>query len=174
MRTVELQNATKIAPSTGSVLVVSVFGDSGQIAQFSFGMSLIRVGRDPGSDLQLKHKCVSRYHATIMLSGRDIVVYDNDSANGTFVAGKLIREHTLSDGEEIQIGPYRLGVLIKGVTKSEAARIRTVRQESNTVTEAIEESVAAGVYAPDAPPKTKTIELAPNGQVTTDPGRTNS
>jgi len=144
----------------GNVMVVSVFSESGQIAQFSYGMSLIRIGRDPGSDLQLKHKSVSRYHATVMLSGREIIVYDNDSANGTFVSSNRIHERTMADGEDIQIGPYRLSITVRGVTKSEASRIRAVRQESHTITEAINEpSDISAPVAPDSPPGTNTVEM---------------
>jgi len=67
------------------------------------------IGREPGVSIRLDSPKVSRNHARIVVSGRNLGVEDLASKNGTFVRGARINEPTrLTPGDEIQIGPIRL------------------------------------------------------------------
>jgi pSer/pThr/pTyr-binding forkhead associated (FHA) protein len=68
-----------------------------------------RIGRSEESDLFLNDLTVSRKHAVLTVKGRDVLIEDLGSLNGTFVNGNLIEERTkLKDGDIIQIGRFRL------------------------------------------------------------------
>jgi pSer/pThr/pTyr-binding forkhead associated (FHA) protein/tetratricopeptide (TPR) repeat protein len=63
------------------------------------------VGRVPGVDIQIEDDSVSRRHAEIVLQGRDVVLRDLGSANGTNVNGApLTEEMILAPGDIIQFG----------------------------------------------------------------------
>jgi hypothetical protein len=67
------------------------------------------VGREPGVSIRLDSPKVSRNHARVTASGREVSVEDLGSKNGTFVRGVRIQEPTrLKPGDDIQIGPIKL------------------------------------------------------------------
>ena len=62
------------------------------------------LGREPGCDIVIADRLVSRHHARITLSPRGILLEDLGSKNGTHHNGKLIQDTTLlDDGDVIQI-----------------------------------------------------------------------
>lgn len=65
------------------------------------------VGRAIENDVVLEAKSVSRRHALIGWVGGRYLLEDLGSTNGTFVMGKRISRHQLSDGEEISFGGVR-------------------------------------------------------------------
>ncbi len=67
----------------------------------------ISVGTDPSNNLsfdQSKDKRTSPFHAEISLQGCDYVLKDLDSANGTFVNNRQIKEVVVHDGDLIEFG----------------------------------------------------------------------
>lgn len=62
------------------------------------------VGRAETNSFPLADPKVSRRHSQIKRKGKDYVIIDLKSSNGTFVNGERVDEHVLSDGDEIQIG----------------------------------------------------------------------
>lgn len=63
------------------------------------------VGRDAGVALQIEHPTVSRQHAQLLKNGKDLVLVDMGSANGTRVNGvKLTAPTTLKEGDNIEFG----------------------------------------------------------------------
>ena len=65
----------------------------------------IVVGREPDRDLALTADAmISRTHARIANENGDFVVYDNNSANGTFVNGQKIAMQLLVIGDQVQFG----------------------------------------------------------------------
>lgn len=71
-----------------------------------------RIGRSGAADVRLDHATVSRRHALIVLteSGK-LRALDDRSLNGLFVNGKRVEWAPLADGDELEIGRYRLHVL---------------------------------------------------------------
>jgi FHA domain/zinc-ribbon domain len=66
------------------------------------------IGRSPECGIFLDDVTVSRKHA--VLSDRDgaFIIEDQGSLNGTFVNRKRVESAQLEDGDELQIGKYRL------------------------------------------------------------------
>ena len=54
---------------------------------------------------------VSRNHALLVRRRDGIYIDDLGSLNGSYVNRKRIESHLLSDGDEIQIGKFKLGYL---------------------------------------------------------------
>jgi hypothetical protein len=62
-----------------------------------------RIGRGTDSDLRIDDSGVSRNHVEVIL-GREVVLRDLGSTNGTYVNGVQTAEATLHDGDLIRIG----------------------------------------------------------------------
>jgi FHA domain/zinc-ribbon domain len=69
------------------------------------------VGRRPDSDVFLDDVTVSRDHALVVKRGGDFYLDDLGSLNGTYVNRRRIESHKLSDGDELQVGKYKLTFL---------------------------------------------------------------
>ena len=69
------------------------------------------IGRSPECDIFLDDVTVSRKHAVLMRSDGDFTIEDQGSLNGTFVNRSRIESARLEDGDEVQIGKYRLTFL---------------------------------------------------------------
>ena len=65
-------------------------------------------GRHPESEIFLDDVTVSRRHAEFRRTGDGYTVSDVGSLNGTYVNRDRIDEVSLQDGDEVQIGKYRL------------------------------------------------------------------
>ena len=65
-------------------------------------------GRHPDSDIFLDDVTVSRRHAEITRTGRDYSVRDAGSLNGTYLNRERVDESPLRDGDELQIGSFKL------------------------------------------------------------------
>jgi hypothetical protein len=70
-----------------------------------------RIGRSPECEIFLDDVTVSRNHAVLIERDGTYVVEDQGSLNGTFVNRKRIESATLSEGDEVQIGKYRMTFL---------------------------------------------------------------
>jgi hypothetical protein len=68
----------------------------------------ITIGRDSESDIFLDDITVSRSHAKIFMDGEDFKVGDSGSLNGTYVNRNLVDGATLTNGDELQIGKFKL------------------------------------------------------------------
>ena len=66
------------------------------------------IGRAPDADLFLDDVTVSREHALLERQADGTHVRDLDSLNGTYVNRQRVDEARLADGDELQIGKYRL------------------------------------------------------------------
>jgi pSer/pThr/pTyr-binding forkhead associated (FHA) protein len=67
-----------------------------------------RIGRSPDCDIFLDDVTVSRNHAVLIEDGGSFTVEDQGSLNGTFVNRKRIESVKLENGDELQIGKYRM------------------------------------------------------------------
>ncbi len=87
--------------------------DNGDILQeYPLEKAEVSIGRAPNSDILLsKDKLTSRRHATVRYEDNKYVLYDERSANGTFVNGQQLEEMTprvLQDGDHVGIGEHEL------------------------------------------------------------------
>jgi predicted RNA-binding Zn-ribbon protein involved in translation (DUF1610 family) len=71
-----------------------------------------RIGRSGSADICLDDATVSRRHALIVRTPEDeLRALDDRSLNGLFVNGEQVEWSPLEDGDELEIGRYRLFVL---------------------------------------------------------------
>ncbi len=94
----------------GAALVIRAGG--GRAGEsFPLESDRLSVGRRPDSDVFLDDVTVSRDHALIVRRGSDYYLDDCGSLNGTYVNRRRIDSHRLADGDELQIGKYKLAFL---------------------------------------------------------------
>lgn len=91
---------------TGSALLVLDRGP-GAGRRFVLDRDTTVVGRSD-SDIVLDGVTVSRRHAEFRRQGETFVVVDVGSFNGTYLNRSAVDMATLDDGDEIQIGKFRL------------------------------------------------------------------
>jgi len=82
-------------------------------ARFLLDHDVTTSGRHPDSDIFLDDVTVSRRHAEFHRGGTAFTVRDVGSLNGTYVNRERVESATLSNGDEVQIGKFRL-VFIAG------------------------------------------------------------
>ncbi len=96
--------------SRGAALVIRAGG--GRAGEsFPLEADRLSVGRRPESDVFLDDVTVSRDHALIVRRGSEYHLDDCGSLNGTYVNRRRIDSHRLADGDELQIGKYKLAFL---------------------------------------------------------------
>ena len=71
------------------------------------------IGRSPDCPVFLDDVTVSRKHAVVLERDGHWFIDDQGSLNGTFVNRRRVESAELSDGDEIQIGKYRLTFLTR-------------------------------------------------------------
>jgi hypothetical protein len=94
----------------GTVLQIRSDGDrEGEIV--AVDGDVLTIGRSPQTDLFLDDVTVSRHHARIVIESEGYLIEDLNSLNGTYVNRKRIERHQLFDGDELQIGKFKLAFL---------------------------------------------------------------
>ena len=78
-------------------------------------------GRSPGSDIFLDDVTVSRKHAEFVRSADGFRVRDVGSLNGTYVNREPVDSAVLANGDEVQIGKFRLVFLTGPKTDDSSA-----------------------------------------------------
>lgn len=66
------------------------------------------IGRHPDSGVFLDDITVSRRHAEVIRADHGFTVRDAGSLNGTYVNRERVEESRLDDGDELQIGRFKL------------------------------------------------------------------
>jgi hypothetical protein len=94
----------------GAALVIRAGG--GRVGEsFALNGERMTIGRRPDSDVFLDDVTVSRDHALLVKRGSDYYLDDLGSLNGTYVNRHRIDSHRLEDGDELQVGKYKLTYL---------------------------------------------------------------
>ncbi|MDX6678720.1 MAG: hypothetical protein QOE31_2772 [Solirubrobacteraceae bacterium] len=94
----------------GAALVIRAGG--GRVGEsFALTDDRITIGRRPDCAVFLDDVTVSRDHALIVRRGGDWHLDDLGSLNGTYVNRHRIETHRLQDGDELQVGKYKLTFL---------------------------------------------------------------
>ena len=84
-------------------------------ARYALDSDLVSVGRDPGSDIFLDDITVSRRHAEVARDGARYSIRDVGSLNGTYVNRRIVDQGELNEGDEVQVGKFKL-VFVHGTS----------------------------------------------------------
>ena len=84
-------------------------GRAGEV--FALDGERMTIGRSPDAEVFLDDVTVSRNHALVVRRRDGLYVDDLGSLNGTYVNRHRIESHRLSDGDELQVGKYKLTFL---------------------------------------------------------------
>jgi pSer/pThr/pTyr-binding forkhead associated (FHA) protein len=98
--------------SQGAGLVIRAGG--GRVGEsFPVEGERLAIGRRPESDIFLDDVTVSRDHALLVRRGGEYYLDDCGSLNGTYVNRQRVDSQQLEDGDELQIGKYKLSFLAR-------------------------------------------------------------
>ena len=93
-------------PEGQALLVVKRGPNAG--SRFLLDQATTSAGRHPDSDIFLDDVTVSRRHAEFRSESGTFTVVDVGSLNGTYVNREPVDSASLSNGDEVQIGKFRL------------------------------------------------------------------
>jgi hypothetical protein len=100
----------ELVEAEGAALVIrSGGGRAGE--SFPINEEKMSIGRTPDAPIFLDDVTVSRNHALLVRRRDGVYIDDLGSLNGSYVNRKRIESHLLADGDEIQIGKFKLGYL---------------------------------------------------------------
>jgi hypothetical protein len=100
----------QVVAHEGAAVVIRAGG--GRVGEsFALDHDRMTIGRRPDSDVFLDDVTVSRDHALLVKRGEDYYLDDLGSLNGTYVNRHRIESHRLEDGDELQIGKFKLTFL---------------------------------------------------------------
>ena len=101
-------------PSGSAVVVVKRGPNAG--SRFRLDQPVTTAARHPATDILLDDGTVTRRHAEFRLENGEFSVVDIGSLNGTYLNRKPVQSAELANGDEIQIGKYRLVFLTRPTT----------------------------------------------------------
>lgn len=106
-------------PAGSALLVVKRGPNAG--SRFLLDQPITSAGRHPDSDIFLDDVTVSRRHAEFRLEKNEFHVVDVGSLNGTYVNREPVDSAVLANGDEVQIGKFRL-VFLTGPKQGDSGR----------------------------------------------------
>ena len=98
-----------VAAESGALVIRSGGGRVGQ--SFALQGERMMIGRSPDAEIFLDDVTVSRDHAIIVSRSGEHYLDDLGSLNGTYVNRQRVDSQRLADGDELQIGKYKLTYL---------------------------------------------------------------
>jgi pSer/pThr/pTyr-binding forkhead associated (FHA) protein len=100
----------EVVAAEGAALVIRQGGGrSGE--SFALEGEKITIGRSPDADVFLDDVTVSRNHALLVRRRDGLYIDDLGSLNGTYVNRRRIESQRLANGDELQVGKYKLTYL---------------------------------------------------------------
>jgi pSer/pThr/pTyr-binding forkhead associated (FHA) protein len=100
-----------VAAESGALVIRSGGGRVGQ--SFPLAGERLIIGRSPEAEIFLDDVTVSRDHAVLVRRAGEWFLDDSGSLNGTYVNRRRIDSHRLEDGDELQVGKYKLTYLAR-------------------------------------------------------------
>ena len=99
----------EITAESATLVIRSGGGRAGET--FVIDGDQARIGRSPEAEVFLDDVTVSRNHALLVRRRDGVYIDDLGSLNGTYVNRRRIESHKLQDGDELQVGKYKLTFL---------------------------------------------------------------
>jgi pSer/pThr/pTyr-binding forkhead associated (FHA) protein len=98
-----------VATEGGALVIRSGGGRAGE--SFPIEGDRMSIGRSPDANVFLDDVTVSRNHALLVRRREGLYIDDLGSLNGTYVNRRRIESHKLRNGDELQVGKYKLTYL---------------------------------------------------------------
>jgi hypothetical protein len=92
----------------GGVALLVVRKGPNEGSKYMLDAEVTRAGRHPDSDIFLDDITVSRRHAEVIRRADGFHVIDVGSLNGTYVNRDRVEDTRLANGDELQIGKFKL------------------------------------------------------------------
>ncbi|HWH43131.1 MAG TPA: FHA domain-containing protein [Thermoleophilaceae bacterium] len=105
----EAVDLERVAAQGATLVIRAGGGRSGE--SFALDGERMTIGRSPEAEVFLDDVTVSRNHALIVRRRDGLHIDDLGSLNGTYVNRRRIESHKLVDGDELQVGKYKLSYL---------------------------------------------------------------
>ena len=99
----------RLAAEDATLVIRAGGGRAGEV--FTVKGEQMRIGRSPDAEIFLDDVTVSRNHALLVRRRDGLYIDDLGSLNGTYVNRRRIESHKLHDGDELQVGKYKLTYL---------------------------------------------------------------
>jgi pSer/pThr/pTyr-binding forkhead associated (FHA) protein len=99
----------EIAHADATLVIRAGGGRAGET--FLVSGAQMTIGRSPEAEVFLDDVTVSRNHALLVRRRDGVYIDDLGSLNGTYVNRRRIESHKLQDGDEVQVGKYKLTFL---------------------------------------------------------------
>jgi FHA domain/zinc-ribbon domain len=106
---VETVDLDEVAARGPALVIRAGGGRSGEA--FPLEKDRLTVGRRPDSDIFLDDVTVSRDHAVLVRRNGEYFLDDCGSLNGTYVNRSRVESQRLTNGDELQVGKYKLAYL---------------------------------------------------------------
>jgi FHA domain/zinc-ribbon domain len=107
--TEEREAVEDVAADVPALVIRSGAGRAGE--HFALSAERTSIGRSSSADILLDDVTVSRQHALVLRRPDGLYIEDSESLNGTYVNRHRVESHRLSDGDELQIGKFKLTFL---------------------------------------------------------------
>jgi pSer/pThr/pTyr-binding forkhead associated (FHA) protein len=102
----------EVSAEGATLAIRSGGGRAGEV--FSVAGNRMTIGRSPDAEVFLDDVTVSRNHALLVRKRDGLYVDDLGSLNGTYVNRRRIESHKLQNGDELQVGKYKLTYMEAG------------------------------------------------------------
>jgi len=96
--------------------ILSILNEDVKSSSWLLTNGIHKIGRLDDKEIILDDVTVSRNHGYITVDENNLTIADEESTNGIFVNGELIKESKLTSGTRIQIGKFFL--IVSSVDKS--------------------------------------------------------
>ncbi|MGV0111426.1 MULTISPECIES: FHA domain-containing protein [unclassified Arthrobacter] len=120
------EQASVAALPSGSALLIAHSGPNAG-ARFLLDEDITKAGRHPNADIFLDDVTVSRQHAEFRRTDSGFMVVDTGSLNGTYVNNDRVDSVALRNGNEVQIGKFRLTFYAARAVTAQAAQQTTAQ-----------------------------------------------
>ncbi|HEY7932735.1 MAG TPA: FHA domain-containing protein [Solirubrobacteraceae bacterium] len=107
-----------------------VFTEDGHENVVALTREWTRIGRSLTGDVRLDDPTVSRRHALLGRQPDGVRLLDDRSLNGVFVNGESVEWAILQDGDEIEIGRYRLNFVSLAARPTSPRAREALRRQS--------------------------------------------
>ncbi|MDH5473273.1 MAG: FHA domain-containing protein [Gammaproteobacteria bacterium] len=142
---------------------IKIIFNGNVIQETPLDKEVMGIGRKPDNDIQIDNLSVSSHHAKIITILNDSFIEDNESTNGTYVNGKLIKKQVLNNGDVIRIGKHDLKFVNAAIGENEFEKTMIIRPDAegmptNEGDAALDQSVgklAAEIASADSGAKTE-------------------